>query len=328
MHPVKENLLRVIRDHKKPEWTPSYLGACFNAGLAGMDLENGPPGGGEDAFGVRWVGTTSTGGALTPDPHHYVLDDITRWKEVVTFPDVWKFDWESYAQRAYPAFFDPDKMVKGFSVCGPFQRMEALMGFENCLCDMAMEPEATYEFMCAVAEYNMEMVKAAKKYLGIEMFDLADDIATEQSLFMSPDCYREFIKPNHKKVYDLCRNEGLIVEQHTCGKADVLIDDYVELGIDVWQSVQPTNDIEGILQKYGDRLALVGGFDSNGAVARAADDEQIIEEIHRCFDTYGKYDSYVFWGFFLRDDPKTAMHRMDLLTQESQTYPRKLRGLE
>ena len=40
----KENLLTVIRDHKKPEWTPSYLGSCFNAGLSGMDLENGAPG--------------------------------------------------------------------------------------------------------------------------------------------------------------------------------------------------------------------------------------------------------------------------------------------
>ncbi len=325
MHSAKENLLRVIRDHTKPYWTPTYFGSCFNAGLSGMDLENGPPGGGKDAFGVTWVGSASAGGALMPEPGRHVLDDITKWREVVTFPDVWSFDWEGYARRAYPPFFNSETMLRGFSVSGPFQRMEALMGFENCLCDIAMEPEATYDFMCAVAEYNMEMVKAAKKYLNIDIFDLADDIATEQSLFISPDCYRKLIKPNHKKVYDLCRNEGLIIEQHTCGKADVLIDDYVELGIDVWQSVQPTNDIEGILQKYGSRIALVGGFDSTGIAARTTDEQVLLDEIHRCFDCYGKYDGYVFWGFLLMNEPKTVGPRMNLMMREAQEYPQRQR---
>lgn len=327
MHPTKENLLKVVRDHKKPDWTPTYFDSCFNAGLAGMDLENGPPSGGNDAFGVTWLSTPSAGSGLTTLPGKYVLDDITRWKEVVQFPDVWSFDWESYAQRAYPPFFNDETMLRSFSVSGPFQRMYLLMGFENCLCDMAMEPEATYDFMSAVADYNIEMMKAAKKHLKLDIFDLAEDMATGSSLFMSPDTYRELIKPHHRRIFEAARNEGLIVEQHTCGKADAIADDLVELGVDIWQSVQPINDMEAVLQKYSDRLALVGGFDSIGEAARTADPDVIRREVRRCYDTYGKYDGFVFWGFLLMDDPKVVAPRMQAMIQEGIEYPRKIKNL-
>ena len=152
-------------------------------------------------------------------------------------------------------------------------------------------------------------------------------MATNSSLFMSPDTYRELIKPHHKRVYEAARSEGLIIEQHTCGKADALIEDFVELGIDIWQSVQPVNDIEGILRKYSDRLALVGGFDSNGEAATTADLEVIRREVRRCYDTYGKYDGFIFWGFLLMDDPKAVAPRMQAMMQEGIEYPRKIKGL-
>ena len=201
------------------------------------------------------------------------------------------------------------------------------MGFENCLCDMAMEPEATYDFMSAVADYNIEMMKAAKKHLKLDIFDLAEDMATGSSLFMSPDTYRELIKPHHRRIFEAARNEGLIVEQHTCGKADAIADDLVELGVDIWQSVQPINDMEAVLQKYSDRLALVGGFDSIGEAARTADPDVIRREVRRCYDTYGKYDGFVFWGFLLMDDPKVVAPRMQAMIQEGIEYPRKIKNL-
>lgn len=81
---------------------------------------------------------------------------------------------------------------------------------------------------------------------------------------------------------------GMIPVQHTCGRAEDLIEDFIETGVVGWSSVQPSNDIAGLLDKYGGKIALIGGFDSNGPPALAnASLKTIEDEVRRCFKEYG-----------------------------------------
>jgi uroporphyrinogen-III decarboxylase len=88
--------------------------------------------------------------------------------------------------------------------------------------------------------------------------------------------------------------------QHTCGYAQDLIEDFIDLGAVAWTPVQPTNDIVGLQKKYGDKITIIGGFDSNGPASRiSATQEEIDAETKRCIDTYGPQGSYIFFGFRL-----------------------------
>ena len=98
--------------------------------------------------------------------------------------------------------------------------------------------------------------------------------------------------------------------QHTCGKAEALIEDFIDTGVAAWSSVQPTNDIPEILSKYGNKICICGGYNTNGAPGRTdATEEQIREEVRRCMNEYGKYRGFIFFGFLLANslDPKDKL---------------------
>ncbi|MDR0718752.1 MAG: hypothetical protein LBF78_03875 [Treponema sp.] len=54
----------------------------------------------------------------------------------------------------------------------------------------------------------------------------------------------------------------MIPIQHTCGHAELCIEDSIETGVAAWNAVQASNDVAGLLNKYGDKISLEGCFDS------------------------------------------------------------------
>lgn len=323
----KENILAAL-NHQPHDRTPNYLTDILNGGFgfgSGPAFEKGPVGGGLDGFGVPWVCPASGGGAPIPEPGSFILDSekIVDWKKLVRFPDVNDFDWKAQAEMELSLGDRNVQAVDFGSGNGPFERLAALMGFEEALISLAIEPEATYDLLDAIADYKIKVIEKVHEYYHPDLFTNYDDIATEQCLFMSPDAYRDLIKPIHKKIYDAAAAHDMIPVQHTCGKAECLVDDMIEIGVKAWTSVQPTNDIEGILQKYGDKLCIIGGYDTNGLPGRPdASNETVEAEVVRDFETYGKYPSYIFFGFLLANslDPNASKDRIMPLIQASLRY--------
>ena len=65
----------------------------------------------------------------------------------------------------------------------------------------------------------------------------------------------------------------------------------------IWQGVLPTNNIQAISEKVGDRMLLMGGIDS--VIDRAdATEEEIRRETRRACDAYGNLK-----GFWPGNDP-------------------------
>ena len=332
----KENYLAALR-HEAYEFIPSPVNDCVMVGFgaaSGPAFEKGPLGGGYDGFGVRWVNPESGGGAPIPAPGEFLLDTetIVDWKRRVKFPDLAAFDWESQAKMELSMGNPEVQCIEFGSGNGPFERLAAMMGFEEALMALALEPEASYDFMNAVVDYKIDTLEYVKKYYHAEVFTNYDDIATEQCTFMAPETYRELIKPLHKKLNDAVYASGMLPVQHTCGKADALIEDFIETGAAAWTSVQPTNDIAAILQKYGSQICISGGFDSNGRPARPeTTDEEVRAEVRRCMDEYGKYRGYMFFGFRLTKslDPQVNLAALMPMLQEAESYRKgiKLDGL-
>ena len=154
----------------------------------------------------------------------------------------------------------------------------------------------------------MRVIERAAKYFKPDSFIHYDDTATERATFMSPEVYREIIKPAHTKINEAARAYGMIPQTHICGYCTDIIEDTIEEGSEAWQAAQPMNDIAGIIEKYGDRLAVIGGFDSNGAPGLpGASIDDVIAEVDRCIEEYGRYGrAYGFFGFFIgpADDPE------------------------
>ena len=60
-------------------------------------------GGGKDIWGVEYVPTESTGNALIPKTSDFILEDITKWRDVIKAPDLSGIDWRRCAKMTSKA---------------------------------------------------------------------------------------------------------------------------------------------------------------------------------------------------------------------------------
>lgn len=326
----KENYLNFLH-HKPTTLIPnSFVGNKILGfgGVNGPAIEKGAQFGDcMDGFGIKWEYPSTGGGAAVPDVNCTIMDDVTEWREKVTIPDPSKYDWKADYERECKMLGAPNRDVEtvdfGFGN-GVFERLAALMGFEDALIAMAMEPEETYALMEAITDYKVAALDYIIEAYHPDTITYFDDVATQRDLFMSPETYRALIKPHHKRFAQECLKRGVIPIYHCCGHAEAIVEDMIDCGWAAWSSVQISNDICRLIETYGDHLGFVGGYDSNGLPAQEnASDEVVAAEVKRCLDTYGKYHKgYCFFGFRYVNslDPAEQGKAMGAIAQTAVEY--------
>ena len=326
----KANYLSFLRHEPTPLIPNSFVGnkvMGFGA-INGPSIEKGDQFGDRmDGFGNKWEYPATGGGAGVPDVSVTPLTDVAEWREQITIPNPAAYDWKAAYALECQMIGEPNRDFEavdfGFGN-GVFERLAALMGFEDALIAMAMDPEATNELFEAITDYKIEALDYIIDAYHPDTITYFDDIATEKNMFMSPEMYRELVKPHHKRFAQACLERGIIPIYHCCGYAEAIVEDMIDCGWAAWSSVQISNDIEGLIEKYGDRIGFVGGFDSNGPVARPdATPEEVRAEVKRCLDTYGKYHKgYCFFGFRYVNslDPAVLGAAMGAIAQTAVEY--------
>jgi uroporphyrinogen-III decarboxylase len=157
-------------------------------------------------------------------------------------------------------------------------------------------PEACNKLFTAITDHKIRLAEKAAKYYKADVFVNFDDIATERNLFISPDTFRSMIKPQWKRLHNAVKDLGMIPVQHICGYAETCIEDYIETGAEGWNATQTRNNVAALLDKYGDRFCIEGGWDTNGKPSRpGASIEEVKAEAERCFRDYGGKKGWIFW---------------------------------
>lgn len=153
---------------------------------------------------------------------------------------------------------DKFKVVSiGFSL---FERAWSLRGMENLLMDMVEEPESVHELLDAIVNYNLKIIDISLGY-PIDGIMFGDDWGQQKGLIMGPAYWRQFIKPQLSKMYSRIKASGRYVLQHSCGDLNEIFPDLIEIGLDVYQTVQPEiYDLQEIKAKYGRQLTFWGGI--------------------------------------------------------------------
>ena len=233
-----------------------------------------------DYWGITWqrVGEFNQ---ITTSP----LADADR-EECIAFELPWKH-LDGLLARMEPVAGSAERYFIGCDVSPcVFEMYARIRGLQAAALDLALDPVLASLMMARCTEFAVKLSQAACERFPLDWLWTGDDVAGQQSLMMSPETWRELIKPLLKRVVDVGKAAGLPVAHHCCGALSAIIPDLIEIGVDVLNPVQCNcpgmNPIE-LKGAYGDRLSFMGGVDTqdllpNGsAVAVARETRRLIE---------------------------------------------------
>lgn len=141
-----------------------------------------------------------------------------------------------------------------------FERAWSIRGFENLLTDFYLEEDFVYGLFDGILRNNLKIINTALNY-NIDGFYFGDDYGQQKSLIMSPECWRKYIKPGLKQMFGPIKQAGKFVALHSCGNISEILPDLIDIGLDVYQTVQPEiYDLKHIKKEYGADLSFWGGI--------------------------------------------------------------------
>jgi len=312
----KENYLMMMRG-EVPAYVPSSRldpVACFvnDDQLTPNNCPNGPV---RTVYGVTYVGSADLMNGALPKPGEILLEDITKWRDVIRNPDNSGRDWEGYYKLQTDKFDRANKYVK-CTGGDYFLTLVSFMGFEGALMAMYEEPDEVYALLEYVSEHYIEVMKKQIQYVRPEIYTIMDDDAAAMAPFFSLELYRKLVLPFHKKHADLARENGILLDRHDCGHCEIFVDEWVKMGITSWNPAQTSNDLVGIKKRTDSKLALCGCWDNTGYFGSTrCGTEELREELIRLVDTFAPGGGFVYCPG-ISGDPK------DPLVQERQAIIR------
>jgi uroporphyrinogen decarboxylase len=182
---------------------------------------------------------------------------------------------------------DIDRFGRDFFVIGDvelslFELAWHLVGMEKYLMDFAMEEPWIEKLNDRVEEWTTSLALQLVA-LGVDAIWLGEDLGTQTSMLISPDMWRERFKPRYARLISRLKRADpeLLVAFHSDGAVAPLIDDFIELGVDIYNPVQPNvpgSDPEELQAKYGGRIHFFGGIDQQSLLP-SGDVEAIRREV-------------------------------------------------
>ena len=116
-------------------------------------------------------------------------------------------------------------------------------------------------------------------------------------MLISPDMWREHFKFRYARMIKKMKaaNPNVLVIFHSDGAVAPLIDDFIEIGVDVYNPVQPNvpgSDPQELVDTYGGRINFFGGIDQQELLP-SGDFKAIEAEINRRKEIMGKDGGYL-----------------------------------
>ncbi len=219
-----------------------------------------------------------------------VIKDITSWRDFAKVPDLiancsQDEIWEPYLKRASEIDRN-EELVMAYAPTGVFERLHFLMGFEDTFINLMTEPEAMMDLCEAIGEYRYKGMKLIADHAKPDILLSHDDWGSKTNLFIRPEIWREFIKPQYIKSYQYLHDNGVIIMHHSDSFLEQIVEDMVDLHIDIWQGVLPQNDIVSLQKRLNGRMALMGGLDAAVVDRPDSTEEEIRTETRRALETY------------------------------------------
>lgn len=180
---------------------------------------------------------------------------------------------------------------------GLFDMAMRLRGMENFLIDMVDDERYATALIRRILEVQLGLYQVFLDAVGpyVDMVETSDDYAGEQNLLISPKSFATIIAPARRELNEFIKSRAPHVKifLHSDGAVIKLIPQFIEIGVDVLNPVEPDargNTVQA-LKCFRSELVFHGHLDSKGALRGSKDD--VRREIKRVVEGLGSGASYI-----------------------------------
>ena len=198
-------------------------------------------------------------GAYVPPPADtFSTAEITRWKD----------ETDLFVFSCVPGCFGPSM---------------GLFGLENFLPWCLSNREAVHRWMETFCALNIDVAERQVN-AGCDGIVFGDDMAYNQGTIVAPDLLRELFFPYTRRIIEFIRGRGVPVLFHSDGYVMEILPDLIDMGIDGFQSIQPSAgmDIVELKKTVGHELVLMGNVDVD--LLGRGTPEAVAAEVRRLID--------------------------------------------
>ncbi|MGQ9623729.1 MAG: uroporphyrinogen decarboxylase family protein [Candidatus Caldatribacteriaceae bacterium] len=243
------------------------------------------------------------------------LKDVGEYTEIVYHPlanatlyDLESFTWPDFSDRSRVRGLKEEVLElyekTEYAIClgsvggRILEQCQWLRGMEKFMIDLVANKDFAHALLDKMVELQKQFFANVLSEIGeyVEVVVMGDDLASQDRLLMSPELYREMIKPRQYELFSFVKKlTRAKIMYHSDGAVYPLIGDLVEIGVDILNPLQPLAkgmDLERIKREFGKKLCFWGGIDIQRTLPFGSK-EDIIAEVKERLRVLGEGGGYV-----------------------------------
>ena len=207
--------------------------------------------------------------------------------------------WEERAVRA-KQLHATGRAVVGNLCCHFLAAGQILRGYADFMCDLMANKPLAHALLTALCDAYTRRADQYVAVLGqyLDVILVNDDLGTQQGPMLSPELYREVVKPYQKRFFGHLKSifSGALL-MHSCGAVADFIPDLIECGVDAINPVQISAegmDPARLKREFGKDIVFWGGGCDTQHTLNRCSPEGVADEVRRNCAVFGKDGGFVF----------------------------------
>ncbi len=228
--------------------------------------------------------------------HWYPLGDAASISDIEKHPWPKVEDYDFARTAAIAREFGGEYAVRSPGWMPLFCTACDLMGMETAMINMACSPKL---FEAVLEEIFQRVAECCRRLLDacgddLPILWLGDDFATQRGMMISPEHWRRFLKPLYARLFEIGKQAGKVVWFHSCGDTTEVLPDLIDIGMDVWETIQlhtlPISP-QQLKQQFGRQITFFGGV--NTQRLPFATPNEVRREVQACIEALGGDGGYI-----------------------------------
>jgi len=181
-----------------------------------------------------------------------------------------------------------------------FEIPQMLYRMDHYLLATGMYPDKVLELSEKLYQVHLKNLEkwmaAVGPYIDVVLF--GDDLGGQQGPLISPEAYREYYKPYHKKLWGRAKELADVkVQLHCCGGIYELLGDLIDAGLDAVNPVQIScrgMDPKTLKKDFGAGITFWGGGCDTQHMLPLAKPEEIAKHVQELNSIFSPGGGFIF----------------------------------